>query len=228
MQDDQSPPDSPFHSDLRDYVRALRLYKAERHLEKDALAILQAHDFSSARATIIASVPTTHEGSIALPVWLLCAVRMAGIKHALCFMRLLDCTVILLTCSKLLDPQAYDSSASWTSAVHVVVACYNVARGSLSLIRSHCLRYPVVGAGSLLHKWGHMKLRKSLSAANIGPVFKSAPLVVQCSSMGRLDSKWLEEFAESCCSGCRPSELPTYTHILTDFTRSSHQVLVQM
>lgn len=121
--DDQSPPDSPFHSDLRDYVRALRLYKAERHLEKDALAILQAHDFSSARATIIASVPTTHEGS-------------------------------------------------------------------------------------LLHKWGHMKLRKSLSAANIGPVFKSAPLVVQCSSMGRLDSKWLEEFAESCCSGCRPTVSP--------------------
>jgi hypothetical protein len=46
-----------------------------------------------------------------------------------------------------------------------------------------------------------MALRKALNATNIPERFRSAETVMQCSSLGTINTKWLEEFQDSLNAG---------------------------
>ena len=57
------------------------------------------------------------------------------------------------------------------------------------------------GAGTNLHRFGHMRVRSLLEAELFDPVFDCAPLAAQFSSLGRLDGAWLTEFETSFSAG---------------------------
>ena len=59
LQDEQSPASSEFEKDLAAYLSELQLPAACR---EHAQHLCVMHDFSSARATLIASVPGKHAG----------------------------------------------------------------------------------------------------------------------------------------------------------------------
>ena len=61
--DAHTPAQSPFGASLQDYLRTLHLPAAEA---KHAQRLCKLHDFSSARAHLIPSVPGWHEGASSL------------------------------------------------------------------------------------------------------------------------------------------------------------------
>ena len=63
-QDAESPPRSAFGTALRDYLAALRLPAADA---ARAFALVDGHDFSSARAALLPSVPGRHQGACRKP-----------------------------------------------------------------------------------------------------------------------------------------------------------------
>lgn len=79
-----------------------------------------------------------------------------------------------------------------------------VARHDFSSARVQLLAsVPGYHSGALkLHAYGHMRLRALLSAEDIAPEFRAAHTIMQCSSLGSLDDKWLmQEFLSSCTAG---------------------------
>ena len=59
VQDASSPRSSDFEIELASYLTELKL---DRATSQHALGLLQGHDFSSARAALVASTPGRHKG----------------------------------------------------------------------------------------------------------------------------------------------------------------------
>eukprot|EP01105_Mastigella_eilhardi_P017501 TRINITY_DN4021_c0_g1_i1.p1 TRINITY_DN4021_c0_g1~~TRINITY_DN4021_c0_g1_i1.p1 ORF type:complete len:365 (-),score=93.00 TRINITY_DN4021_c0_g1_i1:667-1761(-) len=71
---------------------------------------------------------------------------------------------------------------------------------------------PGYHTGSLLNKYGHMRLRRALQNVVIPDAFKMSPVVCQFSSMGAINAKWLEELYTSFAACSTPAEVrPTIT-----------------
>ena len=64
LQDAQSPETSDFETELAAYVVALKL---DSQASQQAKQLLKSHDFSSARAALVPSVPGRHTGAVAEP-----------------------------------------------------------------------------------------------------------------------------------------------------------------
>jgi tyrosyl-DNA phosphodiesterase-1 len=60
---------------------------------------------------------------------------------------------------------------------------------------------PGYHGGQKLHQYGHMKLRRFLSAETFAHKFRSAPIACQTSSLGNSSGKWLQEFIQSFSAG---------------------------
>jgi tyrosyl-DNA phosphodiesterase-1 len=60
---------------------------------------------------------------------------------------------------------------------------------------------PGVHKGADIHRYGHMKVRRVLSRESIPPELANTGLVAQCSSLGSLKQKWIDdEFTVSMCA----------------------------
>uniref|UniRef100_A0A7S4KK01 PBZ-type domain-containing protein n=1 Tax=Guillardia theta TaxID=55529 RepID=A0A7S4KK01_GUITH len=83
--------------------------------------------------------------------------------------------------------------------------------------------------GEKMHMWGHMKMRRILSRETFDPLFNKCPMVWQCTSIGSLSEKWIEEFTSSLCEGKntegknigRPEEPPHFIWPTMEEVRTS-------
>jgi hypothetical protein len=69
------------------------------------------------------------------------------------------------------------------------------------LLLSHMLCWYLTFAGAARDRWGHMALRKALQQTHLPARFAAAETVLQCSSLGTLNTKWLEELQDSLNAG---------------------------
>lgn len=86
-------------------------------------------------------------------------------------------------------------SASWCNGTIITI--------SLSCINPEFRLYAYPLPGPLkLHAYGHMRLRALLSDTHLPQRFTQAGCIIQCSSLGSLDEKWLkQEFMASMTAG---------------------------
>uniref|UniRef100_A0A7S0GYA7 PNK FHA domain-containing protein n=1 Tax=Amorphochlora amoebiformis TaxID=1561963 RepID=A0A7S0GYA7_9EUKA len=78
---------------------------------------------------------------------------------------------------------------------------YDYSKAKVRLIGSAPGRH----TGSAMRKFGHLKLKAILSSMSFDEKFSKGPLVMQFSSMGSLNEKWLRSFQESLSSGKKHS-----------------------
>ena len=189
-----------FEAALTDYVHALRL---PLQAAKQARATIAEHDFSSARAHLIASVPGYHTGTFIFSVKMQIYHETAeGMRVLGCLQQYLE-LLGALKCTRLWSETSYGAA---------IVACKVLCKCEVFLCR-------LVFTGADMKKYGHMRVRELLRGETFPGDFQHAPLVAQFSSMGSVNPKWLEELQHSFAQGSYHDRQVTSEQLLSCCSR---------